>query len=108
MRSFVVEPMQYGAFFWLAMLRTSYRNWSKGMNLAIADVRFFLARSRRSIKMDGKIYCCLLGNLPSEAVEGAALLMGMTAMLHRWDSQNEFDHRRQLCRTDYLTSSRAA
>jgi p-hydroxybenzoate 3-monooxygenase len=32
----------------------------------------------------------------------------MTAMLHHWDSENEFDHRRQLAELDYLTSSRAA
>jgi p-hydroxybenzoate 3-monooxygenase len=32
----------------------------------------------------------------------------MTSMLHRFDSDNGFDHRRQVAELDYLTSSRAA
>jgi p-hydroxybenzoate 3-monooxygenase len=32
----------------------------------------------------------------------------MTSMLHRSDSPNPFDHRRQLAELDYLVSSRAA
>jgi p-hydroxybenzoate 3-monooxygenase len=32
----------------------------------------------------------------------------MTSMLHRWEDENAFDHRRQLAELDYITSSRAA
>ncbi len=32
----------------------------------------------------------------------------MTSMLHRADSDNPFDHRRQLAELEYLVSSRAA
>jgi p-hydroxybenzoate 3-monooxygenase len=32
----------------------------------------------------------------------------MTSMLHRSDSQNPFDHRRQLAELEYLVSSQAA
>ena len=32
----------------------------------------------------------------------------MTSMLHRFDHENAFDHRRQLAELDYVTSSRAA
>ncbi len=32
----------------------------------------------------------------------------MTSMLHRFDDENAFDHRRQLAELDYVTSSRAA
>jgi p-hydroxybenzoate 3-monooxygenase len=32
----------------------------------------------------------------------------MTSMLHRSDSTNPFDHRRQLAELDYLVSSQAA
>jgi p-hydroxybenzoate 3-monooxygenase len=32
----------------------------------------------------------------------------MTSMLHRSDSDNPFDHRRQLAELEYLVSSRAA
>jgi p-hydroxybenzoate 3-monooxygenase len=32
----------------------------------------------------------------------------MTAMLHRADTDNPFDHRRQVAELDYLVSSRAA
>ncbi|MFZ0084105.1 MAG: hypothetical protein WAK78_02360, partial [Candidatus Acidiferrales bacterium] len=32
----------------------------------------------------------------------------MTSMLHRFENENAFDHRRQLAELDYVTSSRAA
>ena len=32
----------------------------------------------------------------------------MTSMLHLWENENAFDHRRQLAELDYVTSSRAA
>jgi p-hydroxybenzoate 3-monooxygenase len=32
----------------------------------------------------------------------------MTSMLHRAESDNPFDHRRQLAELDYLVSSKAA
>jgi p-hydroxybenzoate 3-monooxygenase len=32
----------------------------------------------------------------------------MTSMLHRFDTDNSFDRRRQIAELDYVTSSRAA
>ena len=32
----------------------------------------------------------------------------MTSMLHRFDTDNAFDQRRQIAELDYVTSSRAA
>ena len=32
----------------------------------------------------------------------------MTSALHRFETENSFDHRRQIAELDYLTGSRAA
>jgi len=82
---------------------------AKGMNLAIADVTVLsraisdFYRSSREDLLAAYSSTCL-----RRLWKVQRFSWWMTAMLHRWDSQNEFDHRRQLAELDYLTSSRAA
>jgi len=110
MRSFVVEPMQCGKLFLAGdAAHIVPPTGAKGMNLAIADVTvlsraiagFYKGKSKALL--DAYSSTCL-----RRLWKAQRFSWWMTAMLHRWESQNEFDHRRQLAELDYLTSSRAA
>ena len=110
MRSFVAEPMDYGNLFLAGdAAHIVPPTGAKGLNLAMADVW----RLSHAI---GELYQS--GNRAGlESYSGLGLRRTwraqrfswwMTSMLHRSDSDNEFDHRRQLAELDYLVSSTAA
>lgn len=110
MRSFVVEPMQYGRMFLAGdAAHIVPPTGAKGMNLAIADVRvladalavFF--RSGETEQLDKYSQTCL-----RRIWKVQRFSWWMTAMLHRFDEHSPFDRRRQLAELDYVTSSRAA
>jgi p-hydroxybenzoate 3-monooxygenase len=110
MRSFVVEPMQHGRLFLAGdAAHIVPPTGAKGMNLAIADVAV-LSRAISDFYRSGRKD--LLASYSSTCLRRLWKVQRfswwMTAMLHHWDSQNEFDHRRQLAELDYLTSSHAA
>ena len=110
MRSFVVEPMQYGRLFLAGdAAHIVPPTGAKGMNLAIADVTVF-ARAASTYFKSGRDD--LLKSYSSTCLRRLWKVQRfswwMTSILHRWDSQNDFDHRRQIAELDYLTSSRAA
>ena len=110
MRSFVAEPMHYGNLFLAGdAAHIVPPTGAKGLNLAMADVwrlsgaiaDFYRSGSRSRL----------------EAYSDAGLRRTwraqrfswwMTSMLHRSNSDNEFDHRRQLAELEYLVSSEAA
>jgi len=109
MRSFVVEPMQYGRLFLAGdAAHIVPPTGAKGLNLAVADVRV-LARALRARYREGR----------SDLLEGysAAALRRvwraehfswwMTSMLHRFHDDTPFHHRLQLAELDYVTASRA-
>jgi len=108
MRSFVVEPMQYGKLFLAGdSAHIVPPTGAKGLNLAAADVRL-LARAFTSFYKFGD-------TTPLEQYSEICLRRvwkvqrfswWMTSMLHRFDSDNPFDQRRQLAELDYVTSSR--
>ncbi len=110
MRSFVVEPMQYGRLFLAGdAAHIVPPTGAKGLNLAVADVAV-LARAieefYRSGRRDGlERYSetCL-----RRVWKVQRFSWWMTAMLHRFENDNPFDRRRQLAELDYVTSSRAA
>jgi len=78
MRSFVVEPMQYG--------------------------RLFLAGdSAHIVLLDSYSKVCL-----RRIWKAQRFSWWMTQMLHRFDDENAFDVRRQLAELDYLVTSRAS
>ncbi len=109
MRSFVVEPMQYGRMFLAGdAAHIVPPTGAKGLNLAVADVRV-LARALKKFYSSGK----------TDALEDYSqtclrrvwrvqrFSWWMTSMLHKHEG-NPFDQRRQLAELDYVTSSRAA
>jgi p-hydroxybenzoate 3-monooxygenase len=110
MRSFVVEPMQYGRLFLAGdAAHIVPPTGAKGLNLAIADVAIlsralaqFYKTGRRDL-LDRYSEICL-----RRIWKVQRFSWWMTSMLHRFSSDNDFDRRRQLAELDYVTSSRAA
>lgn len=110
MRSFVVEPMQYGRLFLAGdAAHIVPPTGAKGMNLAVADVAV-LANALRSYYNEGSTAgldaysaTCLRRVWKAERFS-----WWMTSMLHRHDADDAFGHRLQLAELDYVTGSRAA
>ena len=110
MRSFVVEPMQYGNLFLAGdSAHIVPPTGAKGLNLAVADVQV-LARALARFYATGSR--CLLNKYSATCLRRVWKLQRfswwMTSMLHRFPHENPFDHRRQLAELDYVTSSQAA
>jgi p-hydroxybenzoate 3-monooxygenase len=110
MRSFVVEPMQYGSLFLAGdSAHIVPPTGAKGLNLAVSDVRvlaralkrFYANRSRDLLDTYSDV--CL-----RRVWKVQRFSWWMTSMLHRFPDENPFDRRRQLAELDYVTSSRAA
>jgi p-hydroxybenzoate 3-monooxygenase len=110
MRSFVVEPMQFGKLFLAGdAAHIVPATGAKGLNLAAADVRI-LARALVEFYASGRT-----GSLEQYSAtclrrvwKAQRFSWWMTSMLHRFDTDNPFDQRRQIAELDYLTGSRAA
>ncbi|MGA7078353.1 MAG: 4-hydroxybenzoate 3-monooxygenase [Terriglobales bacterium] len=110
MRSFVVEPMQYGNLFLAGdSAHIVPPTGAKGLNLAVADVQIlsralkhFYATGSREL-LDSYSEVCL-----RRVWKVQRFSWWMTSMLHRFPDENPFDRRRQLAELDYVTSSRAA
>jgi p-hydroxybenzoate 3-monooxygenase len=110
MRSYVVEPMQYGKMFLAGdAAHIVPPTGAKGLNLAVADVRI-LAQAFTEFYATGRTH--LLENYSEKCLrrvwKAQRFSWWMTSMLHRFDTDNAFDQRRQLAELDYVTSSRAA
>jgi p-hydroxybenzoate 3-monooxygenase len=110
MRSYVVEPMQYGKMFLAGdAAHIVPPTGAKGLNLAVADVRI-MAKAFAEFYKAGKT---LLLDRYSESClrrvwKAQRFSWWITSMLHRFDTDNPFDQRRQIAELDYVTSSRAA
>jgi p-hydroxybenzoate 3-monooxygenase len=110
MRSFVVEPMQYGRLFLAGdAAHIVPPTGAKGMNLAIADVAV-LSRAlaawyggQGAAALDAYSATCL-----SRVWKAERFSWWMTSMLHRNDRDDAFGRRLQLAELDYVVSSRAA
>jgi p-hydroxybenzoate 3-monooxygenase len=110
MRSFVVEPMQSGRLFLAGdSAHIVPPTGAKGMNLAVADVRF-LTEALAAFYRNGD-------NRPLEGYSSRCLRRiwkaqrfswWMTTMLHLSPEDSPFDRRRQIADLDYVTSSEAA
>ena len=110
MRSFVVEPMQFGRIFLAGdAAHIVPPTGAKGLNLAVADVRV-LAEALGSFYVTGS--SDLLTRYSETCLRRVWKVQRfswwMTQLLHRFADESPFDHRRQLAELDYLTSSRAA
>ena len=109
MRSFVVEPLQYGKLFLAGdSAHIVPPTGAKGLNLAAADVRL-LARAFAQYYASGNNQ--LLQQYSEACLRRVWKVQRfswwMTSMLHRFPADNPFDQRRQLAELDYVTSSRA-
>jgi p-hydroxybenzoate 3-monooxygenase len=109
MRSFVVEPMQYGRLYLAGdAAHIVPPTGAKGLNLAVADVRV-LARALTAHFRDKRND--LLAQYSVTALRrvwrAEHFSWWMTSMLHRFHDDTPFQHRLQLAELDYVTSSKA-
>jgi p-hydroxybenzoate 3-monooxygenase len=109
MRSFVVEPMQYGRLFLAGdAAHIVPPTGAKGLNLAVADV-LVLSRALAEFYRSGKT--ALLDRYSETCLRRVWKVQRfswwMTSMLHKHEG-SRFDDRRQLAELDYVCSSRAA
>jgi p-hydroxybenzoate 3-monooxygenase len=110
MRSFVVEPMQYGRLFLAGdAAHIVPPTGAKGMNLAVADVRL-LAQGLAAFYASGDAgELAQYSKIALRRVWRAEhFSWWMTSMLHRFHDETPFHHRLQLSQLQYVTGSRAA
>jgi p-hydroxybenzoate 3-monooxygenase len=110
MRSFVVEPMQYGRLFLAGdSAHIVPPTGAKGMNLALADVlklsRAFadFYKTGKSDRLDG-----YSAEVLPRVWKAQRFSWWMTSLLHHFPHENAFDRRRQLAELDYVATSHAA
>jgi len=110
MRSFAVEPMQYGRLFLVGdAAHVVPATGAKGMNLAVSDA-WCLSRALDNFYNKGRTD--LLESYSERCLrrvwKAQRFSWWMTSLLHRFDVNDAFELRRQLAELDYLASSRAA
>jgi p-hydroxybenzoate 3-monooxygenase len=110
MRSFVVEPMQYGRLYLAGdAAHIVPATGAKGLNLAVADVRILAEaldawyRTGRTELLDAYSTACL-----RRVWRVQQFSWWMTSMLHLFDDQGGFDRHLQLSQLAYVCSSKAA
>ena len=110
MRSFVVEPLQYGRLFLAGdAAHIVPPTGAKGMNLALADVHHLSAaldalyRKNDQSKLDSYSRTCL-----QRIWKAQRFSWWMTSLLHCFPEDSPFDRKRQLAELAYVTGSRAA
>jgi p-hydroxybenzoate 3-monooxygenase len=110
MRSFVVEPMQYGRLFLAGdAAHIVPATGAKGLNLAVADVHVLAQavaefyKSGRTDFLDRYSATCL-----PRVWRAQRFSWWMTSMLHRFEDGGPYQHRLQITELDYVTSSQAA
>ncbi|MFI6923194.1 4-hydroxybenzoate 3-monooxygenase [Nonomuraea spiralis] len=110
MRSFVVEPMQYGRLYLAGdAAHIVPPTGAKGLNLAVADVRVltealaaFFERGSSEL-LDGYSRACL-----KRVWRAQHFSWWMTTLLHTFDDDDPYGRRLQTSYLDYVTSSEAA
>jgi p-hydroxybenzoate 3-monooxygenase len=110
MRSFVVEPMQYGRLFLAGdAAHIVPPTGAKGLNLAVADVHFLAhALAHRYRTGDSALLARYSEVCLRRVWRAQHFSWWMTSLLHRFESGDGFDHKRQLAELDQVTTSRAA
>jgi p-hydroxybenzoate 3-monooxygenase len=109
MRSFVVEPMQYGRLFLAGdAAHIVPPTGAKGLNLAAADVRV-LARALAAFYREkrGDLLAQYSATALRRVWRAEHFSWWMTSMLHRFHDDTPFHHRLQLAELDYVTRSHA-
>jgi p-hydroxybenzoate 3-monooxygenase len=110
MRSYAVEPMQYGRLFLAGdAAHIVPPTGAKGLNLAVADVRILAQgltayyRSGQTDLLDRYSATCL-----RRVWQVQRFSWWMTSLLHRFPGDDPFRHRLQLAELEAVASSRAA
>ncbi|MGA2729851.1 MAG: 4-hydroxybenzoate 3-monooxygenase [Terracidiphilus sp.] len=110
MRSFVVEPLQFGRLFLAGdAAHIVPPTGAKGMNLALADVHYLAAglraryRENDCTKLDAYSVTCL-----RRIWKAQRFSWWMTSLLHLFADASPFDCKRQIAELEYVVSSRAA
>jgi p-hydroxybenzoate 3-monooxygenase len=110
MRSFVVEPMQYGRMFLAGdAAHIVPPTGAKGMNLALADVRV-LAKAATAFFKTGKreLLDAYSATCLKRVWRAEHFSWWMTSMLHRFPSDDVFQQRLQRSQLEYVVGSKAA
>jgi p-hydroxybenzoate 3-monooxygenase len=110
LRSYVVEPMQYGRLFLAGdAAHIVPATGAKGLNLAVADVRVLAAAL---VQFFGSGKTDLLERYSETCLERVWRVQHfswwMTTMLHRFDPDDRYQQRLQISQLRYVTSSTAA
>ena len=111
MRSFVVEPMQFGKLFLAGdAAHIVPPTGAKGLNLAVSDVRVLADGFAEFYTYGEEIVArqIIRQKCLRRVWKVQRFSWWMTSMLHLFEADNAFDQRRQLAELDYVTSSRAA
>jgi len=110
MRSFVVEPLQYGRLFLAGdAAHIVPPTGAKGMNLAFADVHHLAKALHAFYRKADETRLREYSNTCLQRIWNAQRFSWwMTSLLHRFEQESPFDRRRQLAELRYLMSSRAA
>ena len=110
MRSFVIEPMQYGRLFLAGdAAHIVPPTGAKGLNLAVADVRYLahaltlFYKEERTDLLEAYSTTCLRRVWRAEHFS-----WWMTSMLHRFPDDDPFQQRMQRAQLEYTVRSRAA
>ncbi len=110
MRSFVIEPMQYGRLFLAGdAAHIVPPTGAKGLNLAVADVRH-LARALTAFykKQQTDLLEAYTATCLRRVWRAEHFSWWMTSMLHRFPDDDVFQQRIQLAQLAYTVRSRAA
>jgi p-hydroxybenzoate 3-monooxygenase len=110
MRSYVVEPMQYGRLFLAGdAAHIVPPNGAKGLNLAVADVKVLAAGltewfgTGRAEQLDAYSTVCL-----RRVWRAQHFSWFMTSLLHRFETDDLYQQRLQQSQLRYVTTSKAA
>jgi p-hydroxybenzoate 3-monooxygenase len=110
MRSFVVEPLQYGRLFLAGdAAHIVPPTGAKGMNLALADAHFLSEALDAFYRLNDTARLASYSDTCLRRIwKAQRFSWWMTWLLHRFHDETGFDHRRQLAELDYLANSQAA
>jgi p-hydroxybenzoate 3-monooxygenase len=111
MRSFVVEPMQFGRLYLAGdAAHIVPPTGAKGLNLAVADVRVLAAAlNRHYADKDDTLLERYSETCLKRVWRAEHFSWWMTSMLHRFPGDSEgFEEKLQLSQLEYVTSSHAA
>jgi len=110
LRSFVAEPMRYGALFLAGdAAHIVPPTGAKGLNLAVSDV-FYLSRALTETCRTGRTrYLDCYSDMALRRVWASARVSWwLTTLLHRFPAETPFDERMRLNQFDYLHASEHA